>query len=103
MYQLHLVPQAFEFSIDNQLNIRTSERLSKATVYSTLTALKAFFLWLAGQLGYKSRLQYSDAEFFNLSLKDTAVAKSVREPRVPTIAQIRLALNAMPTTGATGR
>jgi integrase len=91
---------AFKQHLANQLNMRTSERLSKSTVYSTLTALKAFFLWLAGQPGYKSRLQYSDAEFFNLSLKDTAVAKSIREPRVPTIDQIRLALSAMPTTSS---
>lgn len=91
---------AFKQHLANQLNLRTKERLSKATVYSTLTALKAFFLWLAGQPGYKSRLQYSDAEFFNLSLKDTAIAKSIREPRVPTIAQIRQTLDAMPSTSA---
>lgn len=94
---------AFKQHLANQFNLRTKERLSKATVYSSLTALKAFFLWLAGQPGYKSRLQYSDAEFFNLSLKDTAIAKSVREPRVPTIAQVRQVLDAMPKTSAIER
>lgn len=91
---------AFKQHLADQINLRTKERLSKATIYSTLTALKGFFLWLAGQPGYKSRLQYSDAEFFNLSLKDTAVAKSVREPRVPSIAQVRHVLAAMPRTSA---
>jgi integrase len=91
---------AFKQHLAGQLNLRTKERLSKATVYSSLTALKAFFHWLAGQPGYKSRLQYSDAEFFNLSLKDTAIAKSVREPRVPTIAQVRQVLDTMPNTTA---
>ena len=88
---------AFKKHMANQINIRTKERLSKSTIYSTLSHLKAFFFWLAGQPGYKSRLQYSDADFFNMSLKDTAIAKAVREPRVPTVEQIRAVLNAMPT------
>ena len=88
---------AFKKHLADQLNVRTGERLSKATVYSTLAALKSFFFWLAGQPGYKSRLQYADSDFFNMSLKDTAIAKTVREPRVPTIEQIRIVLAAMPT------
>jgi integrase/recombinase XerD len=46
--------------------------------------------------GYKSRITYSDAEYFNLSAKDTAIAKTEREPRVPTIEQIRHVLSIMP-------
>jgi hypothetical protein len=38
-----------------------------ATLYATLSALKRFFIGLAGQPGYKSRISYSDAEYFNLS------------------------------------
>jgi integrase len=87
---------AFKKHMADQLNARTRERLSKATIYSTLAALKSFFFWLARQRGYKSKLQYADADFFNMSLKDTAIAKSVREPRVPTIGQIRTVLAAMP-------
>src|SRR5262245_28734658 len=86
----------FKKHLADQLNLRTRERLSKATVHSTLGALKAFFLWLAGQPGYKSHLQYSDAEYFSLSLKDTAIAKATREPLVPTIEQIDAVLAAMP-------
>src|SRR5436305_780954 len=40
---------------------RGGEKLSKATLYSTLTQLKRFFQWLADQPGYKSKVQYSDA------------------------------------------
>jgi hypothetical protein len=29
------------------------------------------FIWLAGQPGFKSRISYSDAEYFNLSAKET--------------------------------
>jgi hypothetical protein len=39
------------------------------------------FQWLAGQRGFKSWLTYSDAYFFSLSLKDTAIAKTPNEQR----------------------
>ena len=86
----------FKKQLADQLNARTGDKLSKATMLSTLAALKAFFFWLAGQHGYKSKLQYDDAHYFNMSLKDTAIAKATREPRVPTIAQIKSVLSAMP-------
>ena len=52
---------AFKRHLAEQSNVRTGARLSKSTLYSTLAALKAFFLWLAGQPGYR-RLAYSDAD-----------------------------------------
>src|ERR1700730_13161711 len=45
---------AFKRHLAEQSNMRTGARLSKATLHSTLAALKAFFLWLAGQPGYRS-------------------------------------------------
>src|SRR5262249_38970962 len=48
--------------LSEQMSARTKDRLSKATLYATLSALKRFFAWLAGQPGYKSRISYSDAE-----------------------------------------
>jgi integrase len=77
-------------------DLRTRDRLSKATLYATLCALKRFFIWLAGQPGYKSRISYSDAEYFNLSAKETRVAKAQREERVPTLEQIRHVIRMMP-------
>ena len=40
---------AFKRHLAGQVNARTGERLSKATLYSTLTALRNFFHWLAGR------------------------------------------------------
>ena len=77
---------------------RSGEPLSKATLYATLTALKRFFVWLAGQPGYKSRISYSDAEYFNLSAKETRIAKATRPARVPTLEQIRHVIQTMPAT-----
>jgi integrase len=77
--------KGFKAFLAEQMSLRTTDRLSKATLYATLNALKRFFIWLAGQLGYKSRISNSDAEYFNLSAKETRVAKARREERVPTI------------------
>src|SRR6266566_71392 len=44
---------------------RSKKELSKATLHGTYTHLKRFFQWLALQTGYKSRLQYADADYFN--------------------------------------
>jgi integrase len=46
--------------------------------------------------GYKSRVQYSDAEYFNLSDKDTRIATAKRQQKVPTLEQIKHVINKMP-------
>lgn len=74
----------------------TGEKLSKATLNSTLAYLKRFFQWLAQQPGYKSRLNYSDAEYFNLSEKDTRVATARRERPAPTLEQVKHVIATMP-------
>ncbi len=89
--------KGFKAYLAEQTNVRTGARLSTATLYSTLGALKAFFQWLAGQPGYKSRISYADAEYFNLTEKEARVATAHREQRVPTIDQIRHVLETMPT------
>jgi integrase len=88
--------KGFKASLAEQMSLRTKDRLSKATLYATLSALKRFFIWLAGQPGYKSRISYSDAEYFNLSAKDTRVAKAHLDERVPTLEQIRHVIRTMP-------
>ncbi len=80
--------KGFKASLAEQMSLRTKDRLSKATLYATLNALKRFFIWLAGQPGYKSRISYSDAEYLNLSAR--------REERVPTLEQIRHLICMMP-------
>jgi integrase/recombinase XerC len=75
---------------------QSGEKLSKATLYATLTQLKRFFQWLAWQPGYKSRFQYSDAEYFNLSDKDIRIATAHREQKAPTLEQIKHVISTMP-------
>jgi integrase len=88
---------AFKKHLAEQNGQQSGEKLSKATLYATLTQLKRYFQWLAVQPGYKSRVQYSDAEYFNLSDKDTRVATAQREQKVPTLEQIKHVINTMPT------
>jgi integrase len=89
--------RGFKVSLGDQMSLRTEDHLSKATLYATLNSLRRFFIWLAGQPGYKSRISYSDAEYFNLSVKETRIAKARREDRVPTLEQIRHVVKSMPT------
>src|SRR6185437_8631594 len=90
--------KGFKRSLADQRGSRSGEPLSKATLYATLTGLKRFFVWLAGQPGYKSRISYSDAEYFNLSVKETRIAKATRPAPVPTLNQIRHVIQHMPAT-----
>jgi site-specific recombinase XerD len=88
--------KGFKAHLAEQMSARTKDQLSKATLYATLSALKRFFIWLAGQPGYKSRISYADAEYFNLSAKETRIAKAHRDARVPTLEQIRHVVQTMP-------
>ena len=86
----------FKKHLAEQKNQKTGKPLSKATLHSTLGHLRKFFHWLAGQPGYKSRLQYSDADYFNISDKDMRVATTRREQRIPTLEQIKHVISQMP-------
>jgi integrase len=89
--------KGFKRMLSEQRAENSDECLSRATQYGTVTALKRFFVWLAGQPGYKSRISYADAEYFNLSIKEARIAKASRPERVPTLDQIRHVLQCMPT------
>ena len=87
---------SFKRRLDRQVGVRSGETLSRPTVHSTLSALRSFFIWLADQPGYKRRISYSDADYFNLSEKDVRIAQAVREKPCPTLEQIEHVLSVMP-------
>ena len=88
---------AFKRHLAEQIGQRSGDKLSKATLHATLTHLKRFFQWLSREPGYKSRIQYSDADYFNLSEKDMRIATAQREQRAPTLEQVKNLLSKMPT------
>jgi integrase len=87
---------AFKNHLAEQKGQQSGKKLSKATLHSTLTQLKRFFEWLSDKPGYKSSLQYSDAEYFNLSDNDIRVATTQRAQKVPTLEQIKHVIKTMP-------
>lgn len=93
----------FKKNLIAQRNPKTNKPLSHATLRGVLAAIKRFFLWLAGQPGYKSRISYSDAEYFNLPAKENRIATTKRERPVPTIDQIRAAISAVHSNTDIGR
>lgn len=93
----------FKEVLGEDVSASTGKPLSKATVSGVLRASKAFFQWLAGQQGYKSRISYSDAEYFNQNAKDARAAHAQRETPYPTLAQCRAAFDAMPASTAIQR
>jgi integrase len=86
---------SFKKKLVEQKNLRSGKQLSKATLHATLTHLKRFFEWLADKPGYKSRFQYSDAEYFNLSDKDKRIATAQREQKAPTLEQVKHVISSM--------
>lgn len=87
---------AFKAHLAEAPGVRSGQPLAKATLFQTLKALRAFFTWLAGQPGYRSKIAYADAEYFNLSEKDIRVATASLERPVPTLEQIEHVLRVMP-------
>lgn len=82
---------------------RSGTALSKATITSTLYALRDFVRWLADQKGFRGRLARTDADYFNPSRRDEAIARSTRPMKVPTIEQVEAMVGAMPTDTVIGR
>ncbi len=89
--------RGFKQHLYEQTGVRSKEPLSHSTVYTTLNSLKTFFMWLAGQPGFKSRFRYGDWEYFNPPRATASIAKAHRTRRGPSVDQVRRVLAAMPS------
>lgn len=87
---------AFKTKLAQQASQRTGEVLSKSMLHSTLQSMRSFVIWLADRPGFKSRVRYSDADYFNLSDKEARIAKAPREKAFPTLEQIHHVLTIIP-------
>jgi integrase len=97
-FALFRIEQArhFKRELDEAKHEKTGKPLAKATIHSRLMALKAFFHWLAGEPGYKSKIRYADSEYFNPSANDSRIATARRERPAPDLAQVKHVLAQMP-------
>jgi integrase len=92
--------RAFKRHLVEGLNPATGKPYAKATIKGRLDAAKAFFLWLADQTGYRSRIRHADCEYFNISANDARIATAKRERPAPDLAQVHCALDMMPASTA---
>lgn len=90
--------QAIDFKeyLSSQKGPRGEGGLSKATILSTVNVLKTFVRWLSREPGYKHKIRWGDADYFNLTRNDVAIAKASREKRFPTVEQVRRVIEIMP-------
>ena len=76
--------------------LKTGETLSHSTQVRTLAMLKEFFIWLAWQRGFKSKIHVPDIEYLNPAIKDATAAKSAKLRDFPSLEQIRAVIDAAP-------
>ncbi|WP_370195631.1 MULTISPECIES: tyrosine-type recombinase/integrase [Aurantimonas] len=86
----------YKRQLEEDLNPKTGRPIAKATSYAQLKAVGRFIHWLAGQPGYKSKIRYSDADYFNPSANDARIATASREQRAPSLEQVRHVIASMP-------
>lgn len=91
----HQQARGFKKCLAKKMNKQTGKPLSKATLNSTLRHIKTFFQWLCMQAGYKSKLNYTDMEYFNPSEADMRIATAKRQRPVPTVEQIKHVIGTM--------
>ncbi len=76
---------------------RAVELSNRSTARGKLQPLQRFFNWLAEQDGFRTRVRFSDAEFFNLSNRDAQIARDRPAKPAPTLEQVQHAIWSMPT------
>lgn len=94
----HKKAVAFKTYLAKQKGKQSGKALSQATQHGTLMQLKRFFQWLSQKQGYKSYIQYCDAEYFNMSGKNTRIATAKRPQKFPTIEEVKSVISKMPTS-----
>ncbi|MFK5978039.1 MAG: tyrosine-type recombinase/integrase [Rhizobiaceae bacterium] len=86
----------FKTYLEKARHPKTGKPLSFSTIDSILRLVKSFFHWLAGQPGYKSRINYPDVEYFNNNAKNARVAHARRDIPFPSMEASLHAFQAMP-------
>lgn len=79
------------------------EPLSISTVRSTLANIRDFFKWLATHPKCIRKVDGQAVAYLRMSNNDERAGRSTREQDVPTLEQVRMALEAMPTETAIER
>lgn len=94
------IEQARKFKRDlaDATNAETGKPLAKSTINSRLMAAKAFLFWLANQPGYRSRIGYTDCDYFNPSAQDSRIATAKRVQKGPELEQVIHVIKSAPSS-----
>lgn len=87
---------SFKAHLATLRNDKTGKPLAKATLVSTLNAVRAFFEWLAREPGYRSKIVASDVAYFRATDHDVRIATAKRDRAAPSLEQVRHVLANMP-------
>ncbi len=82
--------------LERRRNKRTGKPLGLTTRDATLRLVKGFVEWLSTQHGYRSRINYTDATYFNNNSKDARASHAQRPVRYPSLEQCAHAFRLMP-------
>lgn len=90
-YAHFTVKQAEKFKVflANNINKKSKKTLGNTSQYHHLRHVRGFFIWLAGQAGYKSKISLDNVAYLQLSKKDSRLATASKAQQYPTLQQIQ--------------
>ncbi len=79
----------FKDWLKNKKKTRSQEGISLSYCYDILRYLKFFFEWLSKQASYKSRINQTAIDYFNLTRKEVREATQPKSIQCPTLEEIK--------------
>lgn len=86
----------YKTHLERRKNPRTGKPISLTTRDATLRLVRAFIQWLSTQSGYRSRISYADAAYFNNNARDARAAHAKRPIPYPSLDQCDHAFRMIP-------
>lgn len=81
--------EIFKDSLKNKKKANSQENVSLSYCYDILRYLKLFFEWLSKQTSYKSRINQTTIDYFNLTRKEVREATQPKGIQCPTLEEIK--------------
>lgn len=88
--------RSFKQFMSRQRHPRTGAPLSASTIGATLRDLKSFFVWLADQSGYKSKITHADTDYFTPDRRSEQARRGALWKPHPSPEQVRHLVASMP-------
>ncbi len=89
----------FKDWLKNKKKANSEENISMSYCYDNLRHLKVFFDWLSKQAGYRSKINQTAIDYFNLTRKEVREATQPKSVKYPTLEEIKKVIESL--TGKT--